>query len=327
MKTVFTSLILFTIVSLHTVAQDTSKWGLPEGAKARLGKGYISELMYSPDGTRLAVGCSSGVWLYDSTTGRPIALMRDGNTFNARSVAYSPDGGMLAFAAEGIIGVWDAVTGELRNILRAKYGSAWHAAFSSDGRTIATSDEDVVRVWDTETGELRHTLQRGHEEGFGNVWCLAFSPDGRTLASGHISLGVGHSARNGIIRLWDAATGELQNTFSEGVRRPLRLAFSPDGRTLAVGHLAWAFGAGAWGWVTLRNAATGELKHELQGHAGGVYNLAYSADGRTLASGSDIDEWGPQQGHHGTYLGRSDGGAPTLAGNLCVGSEQPCTQP
>ena len=84
MKTVFTSLILFTIVSLHTVAQDTSKWGLPEGAKARLGKGKIYEVKYSPDGTRLAVGCSSGVWLYDSVTGDPVALIRSGNSFGAR---------------------------------------------------------------------------------------------------------------------------------------------------------------------------------------------------------------------------------------------------
>ena len=39
MKTVFMSLILFTIVSLHTVAQDTSKWGLPRGRQGAAWQG------------------------------------------------------------------------------------------------------------------------------------------------------------------------------------------------------------------------------------------------------------------------------------------------
>ena len=37
-------------------AQDHTRWGLPEGAIARLGKGRISgNIAYSPDGTLLAV--------------------------------------------------------------------------------------------------------------------------------------------------------------------------------------------------------------------------------------------------------------------------------
>ena len=31
-------------------AQDYTQWGLPDGAKARLGKGKISEIAYSQDG-------------------------------------------------------------------------------------------------------------------------------------------------------------------------------------------------------------------------------------------------------------------------------------
>ena len=48
MKTVLTLLILFSIYSVDTIAQDTSQWGLPEGAKARLGRGRIFDLKYSP---------------------------------------------------------------------------------------------------------------------------------------------------------------------------------------------------------------------------------------------------------------------------------------
>ena len=287
MKTTLASLIFLTVVSLNTIAEDTSRWGLPEGAKARLGRGRTFDLTYSPDGTRLAAASSTGVWLYDSATGDPVSLLRLGNIFSATRVAFSPDSRTIVSYSD-VLRMWDAETGELRYTVPAEFGSAWYVAFSADGRTFATSDEDIVRLWDTETGVLKHKIRVVRGELFGGVWSLALSPDGRTLASGHRSLQVGHSERDGVVRLWDTATGELQYTFSAGISRPTSLAFSPDGRTLAVGHLDWAFGFGSWGWATLRDAATGEFKHLLEGHKGGVYRLAFSADGRTFASGSRI---------------------------------------
>ena len=97
MKTTLTSLILFTIFSLNTIAQDTSRMGV---AKARLGigRGSIYDVKYSLDGTRLTAASSSGVWLYDLATGDAVALMRQGNSFSATSVAFSPDGRTLASA-------------------------------------------------------------------------------------------------------------------------------------------------------------------------------------------------------------------------------------
>ena len=41
---------------------------LPEGAVARLGKGQINEIAFSPDGETLAVASSLGVYLYDPFT-------------------------------------------------------------------------------------------------------------------------------------------------------------------------------------------------------------------------------------------------------------------
>ena len=76
MKTVVALLILFTLFQVNTFAQDYTRWGLPEGAKARLGKGRISgNIAYSPDGTRLAVASSIGIWLYDTGTYQEVALL------------------------------------------------------------------------------------------------------------------------------------------------------------------------------------------------------------------------------------------------------------
>ena len=67
-------LILLTLfVFLNTClplcfAQQSTSLNLPGGAKARLGKGWMNELKYSPDGARLAVATSVGIWLYDTQT-------------------------------------------------------------------------------------------------------------------------------------------------------------------------------------------------------------------------------------------------------------------
>ena len=289
MKATLASLILLGVAALNTIAQDTSRWGLPEGAKARFGRGTIYEVKYSPDGTRLAAASSIGVWFYDSTTRRPVSLLRDGNTFKARSIAYSPDGHMLAVAAEGFIGVWDAVTGELKNTLRARYGLAWHIAFSSDGRTIASGAYNVLRLWDAVTGELKHTMTG---ERFGDVESLAFSPDGRILASGHWSASAGHSTGSTKIRLWDAATGELQTTLTDFRGLPTSLCFNRDGRTLASGLYYWHIAGEQSGTINLWDVETWELKLELSRYvpgarnSAGVLSIAYSPDGRMLASGT-----------------------------------------
>ena len=57
------------------IAQDYTQLNLPEGAIARLGKGRLAKVLYSPDGTRLVVRSSIGIWLYDTTTYRTVAML------------------------------------------------------------------------------------------------------------------------------------------------------------------------------------------------------------------------------------------------------------
>lgn len=93
-KTTFPIFLMFIFLSmfyqLNTSAEDITRWRLPEGAKARLGKGSINEIAYSPNGMHLAAAGSIGIWLYDMMTYQEVALLT-GYTGPVSSIAFSPD--------------------------------------------------------------------------------------------------------------------------------------------------------------------------------------------------------------------------------------------
>ena len=108
---IFLTFIVFSIVSLpNTFAQYAAhtQFSLPEGAKARFGKGIISELTYSPDGSLLAVGSSIGICLYDTETSQEVAVLA-GHADLVFSASFSPDGTTLASGSgDGTIRLWGA---------------------------------------------------------------------------------------------------------------------------------------------------------------------------------------------------------------------------
>ena len=103
-----------------------------------------------------------------------------------------------------------------------------------------------------------------------NVLSVSFSPDGATLASGSL---------DGIIRLWDVATGRLLRTLQGNTYGADSVSFSPDGTTLASG-------GGFDRIVRLWDVATGSPLRTLEGHTGEVRSVSFSPDGTALASGS-----------------------------------------
>ena len=83
-------LFLLLAVPSPGMAQESLSQPLPVGAKARLGRGTIEAVQYSPDGTRLAVGGSVGIWLYDAQTHETVSLLT-GPTGGVQSLAFSPN--------------------------------------------------------------------------------------------------------------------------------------------------------------------------------------------------------------------------------------------
>ena len=148
MKIAATLLTLLVLSSPHTPAQDTTHLNLPEGAIACLSKGRFPEIQYLPDGTRLAVASTIGIWLYDTTTDRAIALLT-GHTHRFVSVAFSPAGTTLASVSwDGTARLWDVQTGEQKQEFTGHTGWVESVAFSPEGATLASGSTDgTVLLW------------------------------------------------------------------------------------------------------------------------------------------------------------------------------------
>ena len=217
------ALLLVCVLCVQTSrAQDDNPFNLPEGARARLGKGAIngwwSPVAYSSDGMRLAVASDLGIWLYDAHTGTELALLTDHIT-RISSVAFAPDGETLASASSGeTIQLWNVDSRTLKNTLEGHTDRVTSVVFSSDGQTLASGSFDqTVRLWDVETATLKNTL-RGHTR---IVSSVAFAPDGQTLAS---------ASSDETIQLWDVGSATLLDIL-EGYdhRGYSSVAFAPDG--------------------------------------------------------------------------------------------------
>ena len=276
--------------------RETPQWHLPEGVRARLGKGIILDIAYSPDGTRLAVASGIGIWLYDTGSYREVDLLT-GHTNWVTSVAFSPDGRTLASTSEGsdsTVRLWDIATGRHKQTLTGHTGRVGSVAFSPDGRTIAGESWEGVQLWDVATSNLLRTFT-ADDEGFGDV---VFSPDGRTIASGLVN--------EGKIYLWETGTGRHKRTLIKHNGGAGSVAFSPDGKTLASG-------GSNDNTINLWDAGTGRPKRTLTAeHFNGVYNVAFSSDGRTLAStggrARNIHLWDVGTGRRKRTLTVRDGG-------------------
>ena len=138
------SVILIIVIYANGFCQDNTQVGLPEDAIARLGKGGINVMQFSPDGTRLAVGTDVGVWLYDVPDGKETALFTK-RTGQVNALAFSHDGKMLVSggANSGFLNpeiyLWDVNTDSKQAIFMST-GSPAAFAFSQDNATLTCID-------------------------------------------------------------------------------------------------------------------------------------------------------------------------------------------
>ena len=280
----------------NNMAQEAMQWHLSEDAKARLGKGNISEIRYSADGALLVVATGIGIWIYDTTTYQEVGLLT-AHTSAVKCLAFSPEGHTLASGGEdGTILLWHRSTGA-QKVLTGSTKSVSNLVFSPDGQTLASGSGGTIQFWDTITGEQKGALT-GLPEHISNV---SFSPDGKTIVS---------VTWWGDICISDIITGKSKKTFTVQMRdNVFNTAFSPDGETVAIGSRD--------GIIYLSDLNTGKLKRTLTGHSEDVQRVVFSPDGKTLASSSYLDEtvrlWDVNTGEHKRTLTEHTGEIEGLA--------------
>ncbi|MDE0638759.1 MAG: WD40 repeat domain-containing protein [Candidatus Poribacteria bacterium] len=265
----FITLMLVGVMLPISFAQDNSQIGLPEGAIARLGKGGINIMRFSPDGRRLAVGTDVGVWLYDVPDGKETALFT-GQPGQVNALAFSQDGKILASAGANnpVIQLWDlGANSKLKTIQLSElvFGIPTMAFY---GRTLVSiSSTRGITYWHVDTGE-KLSSARVQEK----YKASAFSEDGTTLV---------FDDKNSNVHLWNTTTssklGSLTGYRNESNSEILVFAFTPDKNILASGSED----------KTVKMWDTNERKYlaTLKGHEASVTAVAFSNDGRTIASG------------------------------------------
>ena len=288
--------------------QDYTKWKLPQDAKARLGKGYINEIAYSPDSSRLAVASSIGIWIYDARTGKELDLLTQDMDW-VNSISFGRDNRYLASgSANGKVCLWDTATGKYIKTFVEYPNSVFSVCFSPDGRILASgtgglhSDGETrwakVELWDTETSTHIKTI--GGD--ISSVNSVCFNPNGQILANGRgRKYDYDYNEwRGGTVELWDVETGGLVKRLSTYNGSVNSVAFGSEGRCIA--------GGSEDGTVWVWDVETGELIKRLKGlWDDAITSISFRRDGSLLAGSSDgtVRLWDVETEKHITFTGHA----------------------
>ncbi|MBI4602018.1 MAG: serine/threonine protein kinase [Planctomycetes bacterium] len=246
---------------------DRAEAGFEVGSVAWLGK---SRLAYA--GNRTALGVWQGFVDRggDLTAGERLSSPRvHGNTITA--LAASPDGRYLTTGSQDrSIVLWDG-----RTLERLGHQPAAHAgwvtglAFNARVELLASGGDDGrIKLWRLHTGGIEEEALLGQHRSA--VTGLASHPSENLFATGSDA---------GRVILWQVRD-RRQRTLLDARAPITALAFSPDGRRLALALLDKEYTVRIWDWRGQSELAV------LSGHGGKVSALAFSRDGRLLTTAS-----------------------------------------
>ncbi len=301
--------LLCALFLLNTSAQDVNKFGLPEGAKLRIGNGKLREIAYFPDGTRFAVVTSIGIRIYDSITGKELYQLTD-HTDGIDIIRFSADGKTFATEnPESSIQLWNANTGNHTHTLSVDNFGLYDPVFSPNGKILAVQCAEkylylgkTLRLYDVQTGKHINTIS----EPTNLFYNVLFSPDNKTLLTWQF----------GKVHLWDIETWQQLKTINDPSEEShdnkiKDIQFSPDGRMIYVlssVRISRSWRGSSWvgnvGKVFFREVDT-EAWKELEKNGQelddeGFSSMYFSPDGNKLITEGTSDDkiylWNPNTG-------------------------------
>ena len=257
-------------------------------------EGKINALAFRINGELISGSDDGTVRLWNVPEARQIRRF-NGGSGQITSVSVSPDDRLLvAGSSDDTLKLWEIDTEQLLTTFEGHEDLIWTVSFSPDGQTIASGSEDrTVRLWNASDGSLIDTLV-GHTD---RIWSVAFNPDGTQLASG---------SWDGTVYIWQIASnsaapdhfvqrpglgGNLEipgdpladAPFAVYEREVLSVAYSPDGRLLAVGLVDAPNDATVRLWDVFAHRELRDFDKKSR------HDLAFSPDGLRLATAGASD--------------------------------------
>jgi WD40 repeat protein len=218
----------------------------------------IYKMAVAPNRTQLTVHTDAGTFILSENleTLRLEPIVRS-------VVALSADGIFARGYSVGIVELWQTANGRQLCKTKVTDDSIDRMIFSRDGmRLFVGSSDKTVRVLRLTDGRIERVFRHDSP-----IFDMDLSRDGQLLAT----VTGGH-----FYTLWDVQSGKkvwsFTHTFSGSSGNISEIAFTPDGKVLAIG-----------GWsIRLVYADTAEPLYEVMEHKPQVGAISFNADGDVL---------------------------------------------
>ena len=204
------------------------------------------------------------------------------------ALAFSPDNKSLVVGGHHELTVWEVATAKLLKRIYTRAERAYAMAFLPDGKLVVAGgrpgQEGAVRIFDL-NGPARlvngvsildgvadpKVMVKQLLDSDDSALCLTVSADGKKIASGGCDR---------TVRVWDVATGALEQSIENHADWVLGIAFAPDGKHL----LTCSRDKTAKVW----DLAAKESVLTFPEHQNSVFGIGISADGKAgFSVGSD----------------------------------------
>jgi WD40 repeat protein len=224
----------------------------------------------SGDGNRVLTSYTKDAVLRDTYTFAAVQTFT-GHTDAIVSLAISPSGDRVATGSRDLTAkIWDSANGACLFTLGPDTIIQGQVTFFSDGTKLATCGAhgfggNSVKIWNVSTGLLIRDIVTPN-----TVGDFAVSPDDTKVVTANV---------DGIVRLWDVASGNLLQTINAHYWNAVAVAYAPDGTRIA--------SAGIDGLIKEWNPDTGALLATFKGHSPAKGTLKSSPDGLRVITSYD----------------------------------------